>query len=105
MLPNLKKIIFFLVSFCITNARTQDIHWTQFNDNQLFQNPANAGNFNGDLRFIGNFKDQWRSVTVPFSTFSFSIDKKYEGERSKIDNIPVMEKRFKNITISLVQYF
>ena len=75
MVPNLKKFIFFLVSFCITNAWTQDIHWTQFNDNQLFQNPANAGNFNGDLRFIGNFKDQWRSVTVPFSTFSFSIDK------------------------------
>ena len=75
MIPNLKKFIFFLFSLCIINAWTQDIHWSQFNDNQLFQNPANAGNFYGDLRLIGNFKDQWRSVTVPFSTFSFSIDK------------------------------
>ena len=52
----------------------QDIHWSQFNDNQLYQNPAHAGNFDGDYRFIGNYRDQWRSVTVPFSTFSTSVD-------------------------------
>jgi len=75
MLPNIKKFIFFLFSFCIFNAWNQDIHWSQFNDNQLFQNPANAGNFYGDLRIIGNYRDQWRSVSVPFSTFSMSVDK------------------------------
>jgi type IX secretion system PorP/SprF family membrane protein len=52
----------------------QDIHWSQFNDNPLFQNPANSGHFNGDYRFVGNYRDQWRSVTVPFSTLSFSAD-------------------------------
>lgn len=52
----------------------QDIHWSQFNDNQLFQNPGNAGHFNGDYRFVANYRDQWRSVTVPFSTISFSAD-------------------------------
>jgi len=54
----------------------QDIHWSQFNDNPIFQNPANTGEFNGDTRFIGNFKDQWRSVSVPFQTFSVSVDRK-----------------------------
>lgn len=53
---------------------SQDIHWSQFNDNQLFQNPAHAGLFNGDYRFISNYRNQWKSVTVPFSTFSASID-------------------------------
>ncbi len=52
----------------------QDIHWSQFNDNPIFQNPGNAGHFNGDIRFVGNFRDQWRSVTVPFSTLSTSVD-------------------------------
>lgn len=52
----------------------QDIHWSQFNDNQLFQNPGQAGHFNGDYRFIANYRNQWKSVTVPFSTISFSVD-------------------------------
>lgn len=54
----------------------QDIHWSQFNDNPLFQNPGNAGLFEGDARFYANYRDQWRSVTVPFSTFSISGDGK-----------------------------
>lgn len=54
----------------------QDIHWSQFNDNQLFQNPGNSGHFDGDFRFIGNFRDQWRSVTIPYNTFSISADAK-----------------------------
>ena len=54
----------------------QDIHWSQFNDNPLFQNPGNAGNFNGDVRFVGNYRDQWRRVTVPFSTINATVDAK-----------------------------
>lgn len=52
----------------------QDIHWSQFNDNPISQNPANTGQFDGDIRFIGNYRDQWRSVTVPFNTVSVSAD-------------------------------
>lgn len=37
-----------------TPVMSQDIHWSQFNDNQLFQNPGHAGHFDGDYRFIGN---------------------------------------------------
>jgi len=52
----------------------QDIHWSQFNDIPMFQNPGHAGHFSGDYRFVGNYRDQWRSVTVPFNTFSLSAD-------------------------------
>jgi type IX secretion system PorP/SprF family membrane protein len=72
-----KRFLISLVVFAtVFSGRTQDIHWSQFNDNQLFQNPGHAGHFDGDYRFIGNWRDQWRSVTVPFSTFSTSIDAK-----------------------------
>lgn len=63
-----------LVLLLTGTVSAQDIHWSQFNDNPLFQNPANAGHFNGDLRFVGNYRDQWRSVTVPFTTLSLSAD-------------------------------
>lgn len=52
----------------------QDIHWSQFNDNPIFQNPGNTGHFRGDIRFVGNYRDQWRSVTIPYNTISISVD-------------------------------
>ena len=72
------SVLFF--SFLIEcTSVAQDIHWSQYNDNQLFQNPANAGHFEGDYRFIGNYRDQWRSVTVPFNTMAISVDSKYKN--------------------------
>lgn len=52
----------------------QDMHWTQFNHNPLYQNPANTGNFKGDLRWTANYRDQWRSVSKAFSTVSVGMD-------------------------------
>ena len=65
-----------LAFFFLELSYAQDIHWSQFNDNPIFQNPANSGQFNGDIRFVGNYRDQWRSVTVPFQTLNFSVDSK-----------------------------
>lgn len=45
----------------------------------MFQNPGNAGMFQGDARFYANYRDQWRGVTVPFSTFSISGDGKLKS--------------------------
>lgn len=74
--------IFYLISLLFLTAffaGAQDIHWSQFNDNPIFQNPANSGRFKGDYRIHGNYRDQWRSVTVPFSTFSFSGDARFDA--------------------------
>ncbi len=64
-------LVFVVVS---STSRAQDIHWSQFDDNPIYQNPGNTGQFNGDIRFVGNYRDQWRSVTVPFNTISVSTD-------------------------------
>lgn len=63
----------------VFHVHGQDIHWSQFNDNPIFQNPGNSGRFNGDYRFHGNYRDQWRSVSIPFSTFSFSADTRFSN--------------------------
>lgn len=74
----------FLIGLLIlpVTSVAQDIHWSQFNDNPIFQNPGNSGQFNGDIRFIGNYRDQWRSVTVPFSTINLSVDSKLYTNRN-----------------------
>lgn len=53
---------------------SQDIHYSHYDYNPIFQNPGNTGQFDGDYRFHFNLKDQWRSVTAPFQTISVSAD-------------------------------
>ena len=71
------RLLFLLLILNSTISVGQDIHWSQFNDNPIYQNPAHVGHFNGDYRFIANYRDQWRSVTVPFSTFSMTADSRF----------------------------
>ena len=53
---------------------SQDIHFSQYMHNPLYQNPGNTGFFRGDYRVNMAYRDQWRSVTVPFQTLSLSGD-------------------------------
>ncbi|HNS41156.1 MAG TPA: PorP/SprF family type IX secretion system membrane protein [Taishania sp.] len=79
----MKNICALIVTLLLTQiAGAQDIHWSQFNDNPIFQNPGNTGNFNGDIRFVGNFRDQWRAVSVPYQTISVSADGKLYNYRN-----------------------
>lgn len=59
----------------------QDIHWSHVNRQPLYQNPGNTGLFVGDIRLTGNYKDQWRNVSVPFSTFAAGIDGKWRAKK------------------------
>ncbi|MCE3296183.1 MAG: hypothetical protein K0R65_1897 [Crocinitomicaceae bacterium] len=74
MLATLKNILLVSVLFSGGLTFAQDVHWSQFFDNPVFLNPASAGNFKGTSRFHLQYRDQWRSVTKAFQTFSFSYD-------------------------------
>lgn len=52
----------------------QDIHFSQFWASPMNMNPSLTGQFDGDYRFIGNYRTQWKSVTVPYMTFGLSAD-------------------------------
>jgi type IX secretion system PorP/SprF family membrane protein len=60
--------------FRVLIANAQDIHFSQFNFSPLNQNPANTNLFNGDYRFIGNYKNQWPTVPVRYNTVSISAE-------------------------------
>ncbi|MGB0934302.1 MAG: PorP/SprF family type IX secretion system membrane protein [Lishizhenia sp.] len=73
----MNRIIYIIIvlSGCFSGF-SQDIHFSQFDYNPVFQNPGNVGQFNGTYRFHFNHRDQWRRVTVPFQTTSLSVDAK-----------------------------
>lgn len=65
---------------CLTEkVVSQDIHFSQFEASPLNLNPAQTGFFDGDYRFIGNHRNQWKSVTKPYRTFSGSVDMVLNG--------------------------
>ncbi len=62
---------------CLVNIlQAQDLHFSQFHAAPLQVNPSLTGIFNGDMRFMGNFRSQWVAVPVPYMTFSAAYDQK-----------------------------
>lgn len=53
---------------------TQDIHWSQINENILQQNPANTGFIKEDFRGTISSRDQWRNVTKPYQSQTITFD-------------------------------
>jgi len=70
----LRNICIYLILFFSLSLYAQDIHFTQYYNNPLNQNPALTGFFKGSYRFTLQNKTQWRSVTTPFKTIASSID-------------------------------
>lgn len=63
-----KLLIIFLIIYA-GRLRAQDAHFSQFYQQPMLRNPALAGIFTGDIRFIGSYRNQWQSVTDPFRTY------------------------------------
>lgn len=65
--------LFCLFSF-FTKAVAQDIHFSMFYASPLNLNPGLTGAFDGTYRAAGIYRNQWRSVSTPFVTYSGSFD-------------------------------
>lgn len=66
-------ILFFFLSY---NSLAQDVHFSQFNETKALINPALVGYQDGDYKIQAQRRSQWGSVTVPFNTFSISLEVK-----------------------------
>ena len=73
------KIILLFIFFIagIQSTFSQDFHYSQFYNEPLNFNPSLAGIYEGDQRFILSMRDQYRSIAVPYFTFSGSYDMKF----------------------------
>jgi type IX secretion system PorP/SprF family membrane protein len=74
-----------LVLFSTTSVVAQDIHFSQFANSPINVNPGQNGVFGGDMRFIGNYRRQWASVPVPYTTFSGSLENKFYFAKGRYD--------------------
>ena len=63
----------------------QDIHFSQFYASPLNLNPTLTGFFPGSYRVAAIYRNQWRSVTTPFETYSGSFDMKILEDKMKED--------------------
>lgn len=73
-MKKLVTIVCTLVVFFPEPGKSQDIHYSQFWNTQLNLNPALTGVFPATYRFFANYRNQWKSVTVPFSTMTVGGD-------------------------------
>lgn len=85
------SFLIFNCSFFVLNA--QDIHFSQFNETPALVNPALTG-VNNALRASLIYKDQWRSVTVPYKTYGASIEMRLKGSNwNKVGNKTAIYKK------------
>lgn len=74
----MKKLVAILILFLSLFSFAQDIHFSQFYMNPIYLNPALTGDFNGEWRFTGNQRMQWKSVSRPYNTIALSAENKEE---------------------------
>jgi type IX secretion system PorP/SprF family membrane protein len=55
---------------------SQDVHFSHLHSTPTFLNPGMTGLFNGNLRFVGNYKSQWNGFTNGYSTMAAAADMK-----------------------------
>ncbi len=76
-MPEMRKSLLYpLFLLLVGSLSGQDLHYSQFYNSPLNVNPAKTGIFNGDKRVNLSYRSQWRSVPVPWTTFSGSFDRK-----------------------------
>ncbi len=62
-------------------VRGQDVHFSQYFDAPIYVNPAVVGAHPGKARFTLSYKDQWRAIPAPYSTFAFAADMPFLQDR------------------------
>ncbi len=70
----MKKLYFIILFIVPFSLFSQDIHFSQYFYSPLNLNPANTGNFDGDWRFANNYRNQWKSLSIPYRTIGVSFD-------------------------------
>ena len=61
----------------LTQAYSQEIHFSQFRNAPLQLGPAMTGIFEGDMRFMANYRSQWHDVPVNYRTVNAAFDTRF----------------------------
>jgi len=70
----MKLILSTILFFALYLVNAQDIHFSQYFYSPLNLNPAQNGNFDGDWRFVNNYRNQWKALSIPYRTIGVSYE-------------------------------
>ncbi len=71
----MKKLIAPVLLFILSSSLyAQDPHFSQFFSSPLTLNPAFTGKFDGAVRVVGNYRNQWPTINNAFITSTGSVD-------------------------------
>jgi len=66
-----------VILLSVISLRSQDMHFSQVYLSPLSLSPMQTGNFDGNWRFSNNYRSQWRSVAIPYTTISAGFEKQF----------------------------
>ena len=72
----MKKLSIVLFLSIALSSVAQDVHFSQFKASSFLLNPALVGAQNNDYKATLQRKSQWASVSIPFNTLAFSLERK-----------------------------
>ncbi|MFC4263333.1 PorP/SprF family type IX secretion system membrane protein [Ferruginibacter yonginensis] len=89
--------ILLAIIFCLSSFSTaaQDLNFSQFYEMPLLRNPALAGIYKGDLRISAAYRNQWQSVTTPYTSQALGLETKFAVNENS-DNYIALGLQFTN---------
>src|ERR1700741_5467486 len=99
-------LIIILFFVCLRYSQAQDLHFSQYNENPSLINPAFTGVSNV-LRVSAVYRDQWRTVTVPYKTYGISVESRIMASNwSKVEgqSMTFTKKSFSKVAAGLSFY-
>jgi hypothetical protein len=97
---SLRVCCLIIAGFFSIPAFAQDPHFSLFNSQPLYYNPASTGT-DADVRVNLSYKNQWGVVTSPFHTYALNADVKFKQNhwkpvagRTILETMQVLEFRW-----------
>ena len=79
----MRALATYLLLFIGLSSYGQDIHFVQFTETPQLVNPGLTGVFEGNVRVILNYRDQWATVDAPYRTFGLNYDHRITPKKLK----------------------
>lgn len=79
------KLLILSLILISTISPAQDIHFSQFYLSTALLDPSDIGNYNGDHRGVVQYRDQWRSATIPYQTYAMAYDMRFKTKKVRND--------------------
>ena len=77
-----KTYLISMLIFIINIGYSQDVHFSHLHATPTILNPAMTGLFDGNLRFVGNYRGQWNGFTNGYKTIAAAADMKMKELKS-----------------------